>query len=134
MSSCTGNWRSTQRLAAESPAEKTGPLFAFVAEACGGEDAEARSALSEAGYCVGTAYQLADDLLDEIGDESSVGKTLGTDRKRRKFTLAQDAAHGENFLREQISEQCELAMEHVAPWPALSSRLRRYLNDEFLPL
>jgi geranylgeranyl pyrophosphate synthase len=113
---------------------KTGPLFAFVAEACGGEDAEARSALSEAGYCVGTAYQLADDLLDEIGDESSVGKTLGTDRKRRKFTLAQDAAHGENFLREQISEQCELAMEHVAPWPALSSRLRRYLNDEFLPL
>lgn len=113
---------------------KTGPLFAFVAEACGGQDREMSLALAEAGYCVGTAYQLADDLLDEIGDEASVGKTLGTDRKRRKYTLPQDDSIGESFVREQISGQCELALEHVSRWPELSNRLRRYLSDEFLPL
>ena len=46
-------------------------------------------AYREAGYAIGTAYQLADDLLDETGSESAIGKTLGTDRSRNKFTLAQ---------------------------------------------
>ncbi len=69
---------------------KTGPLFAFVGLAAGGADAALSAALEEAGYRVGTAYQLADDLLDVEGCEEAAGKTLGTDVARRKFTLAQE--------------------------------------------
>jgi heptaprenyl diphosphate synthase len=67
---------------------KTGPLFAFLGYACGAEDAELARALEEAGYLTGIAYQLADDLLDVVGDEESTGKTLGTDALRKKATLA----------------------------------------------
>ena len=39
------------------------------------------------GLKLGTAYQIYDDLLDLAGDESVVGKTLGTDLKKGKLTL-----------------------------------------------
>ena len=65
---------------------KTGALFAFVAGVCGGDDEPLASALEEAGYKLGTAYQLADDLLDVIGSEELTGKTLGTDARREKRT------------------------------------------------
>lgn len=61
---------------------KTGALFAFVAE-LGGEGDEVRlAALKESGYLLGTAYQLADDLLDVREDADHAGKTLGTDAER----------------------------------------------------
>jgi geranylgeranyl pyrophosphate synthase len=112
---------------------KTGPLFAFVAEACGGEDIARSNALAEAGYLVGTAYQLADDLLDEIGDEDSAGKTLGTDRERRKFTLAQ-GSEGKDVVERELRNLCEKASDQLKPWPELSKQLNQFLSDQFLPL
>ena len=47
---------------------KTGPLFAFVAGACGGSDRKLTATLEETGYRIGTAYQIADDLLDVTGN------------------------------------------------------------------
>lgn len=44
-------------------------------------------ALGEFGRKIGLAFQIADDLLDLLGDESHVGKSLGTDLKKRKLTL-----------------------------------------------
>lgn len=67
---------------------KTGALFAFAAHACGGDDAALSDALQESGYLVGTAYQLADDILDANGDTESAGKTLGRDEARDKTTAA----------------------------------------------
>jgi geranylgeranyl pyrophosphate synthase len=112
---------------------KTGPLFAFAAECCG-VGPEMGAALAEAGYCVGTAYQIADDLLDEIGDEAVIGKTLGTDRKRRKYTLAQDGRFSEAAIRSEISDLCEQAVEHVRPWPAQERALMAYIEAEMAPL
>ena len=112
---------------------KTGPLFAFAAEACGGDDLPRSNALAEAGYLVGTAYQLADDLLDEIGDEELAGKTLGTDRERRKFTLAQ-GSEGRAVVKRELRKLCEAAKDQVKPWPELSERLTQFLSDQFLPL
>ena len=70
---------------------KSGPFFAFVGYACGGAQPDLRAALEEAGYQVGTLYQMADDLLDVIGG-AAAGKTLGTDAKQRKFTAAADGS------------------------------------------
>jgi octaprenyl-diphosphate synthase len=43
--------------------------------------------LGEYGRCLGIAFQIADDLLDVIGDQDTAGKSLGTDLEKRKPTL-----------------------------------------------
>ncbi len=43
--------------------------------------------MTEYGRCLGIAFQIADDLLDFTGDESTVGKSLGTDLAKQKPTL-----------------------------------------------
>ena len=67
---------------------KTGALFAFTSMIAGGDDPIRTAALKEAGYLVGTAYQLADDLLDVVGDAAAAGKTLGTDAERQIVSAA----------------------------------------------
>ncbi|VTS03892.1 polyprenyl synthetase family protein [Tuwongella immobilis] len=39
------------------------------------------------GQKLGLAFQVADDLLDLMGDETKTGKTLGTDLEQQKMTL-----------------------------------------------
>ncbi|MHC4425062.1 MAG: polyprenyl synthetase family protein [Planctomycetota bacterium] len=48
---------------------------------------QARS-LADFGLNAGIAFQITDDLLDIVGDESKTGKTLGTDVNKHKLTLA----------------------------------------------
>jgi octaprenyl-diphosphate synthase len=43
--------------------------------------------LGRYGQYLGVAFQIADDVLDLTGDESTVGKSLGTDLLKQKFTL-----------------------------------------------
>ena len=113
---------------------KTGPLFAFVAEVSGESDKEKAKVLREVGYRIGTAYQLADDLIDVLGDEDRIGKTLGTDRKRRKFTLAQsEELSSEALIRDQVSLLCNSALELTVKWPELTSKLEDYINHELFP-
>ena len=45
------------------------------------------AALGEFGLNTGIAFQITDDLLDVVGDEARMGKTLGTDLKTSKLTL-----------------------------------------------
>jgi octaprenyl-diphosphate synthase len=69
---------------------KTGSLFAAAAE-LGALISEAQpetvEALKDFGIRVGTAYQIYDDCLDIAGEEHVIGKTLGTDLRKGKFTL-----------------------------------------------
>lgn len=44
-------------------------------------------ALSQYGYHLGMAFQIADDLLDYIGNPSKMGKPTGSDLREGKFTL-----------------------------------------------
>ena len=44
-------------------------------------------ALRQFGHHLGIAFQIADDLLDLLGDEPTVGKSLGTDLGKQKPTL-----------------------------------------------
>lgn len=43
--------------------------------------------LESYGRDLGMAFQIADDLLDLLGDESATGKSLGTDLEKQKCTL-----------------------------------------------
>jgi octaprenyl-diphosphate synthase len=45
------------------------------------------AALSRFGRNLGIAFQIADDLLDLVGDEQAMGKSLGTDLEKQKPTL-----------------------------------------------
>lgn len=69
---------------------KTGSLFAVAAESAAvlnDSDPSTIRALKEFGTKVGTAYQIYDDCLDIAGNESLIGKTLGTDLRKGKLTL-----------------------------------------------
>jgi octaprenyl-diphosphate synthase len=44
-------------------------------------------ALTRYGRGVGLAFQIADDLLDLVGEEGAAGKSLGTDLAQQKLTL-----------------------------------------------
>jgi octaprenyl-diphosphate synthase len=50
-------------------------------------DEAQENALSEYGFHLGMAFQMADDLLDYVSDTSSLGKTVGADLKEGKLTL-----------------------------------------------
>ncbi len=44
-------------------------------------------ALEEYGRDLGVAFQIADDVLDLLGEEHAAGKSLGTDLEKQKLTL-----------------------------------------------
>ena len=44
-------------------------------------------ALTRYGHDLGVAFQITDDVLDLLGDEAAVGKSLGTDLRKQKTTL-----------------------------------------------
>jgi octaprenyl-diphosphate synthase len=50
-------------------------------------DADTVGALQRYGRDIGMAFQIVDDVLDLVGDEAEVGKSLGTDLARQKMTL-----------------------------------------------
>jgi octaprenyl-diphosphate synthase len=50
-------------------------------------DPEVVQALARYGRRVGQAFQIADDLLDLVGEEKTTGKSLGTDLEQQKLTL-----------------------------------------------
>ena len=90
---------------------KTGAMFlvslrlgAIVAGAAN----EQRAALDTYGRKLGLAFQIADDLLDVSGDESSMGKRTGKDSGRGKSTFPALLGVDESAARAQslISEAC----------------------------
>lgn len=54
---------------------------------CSGADEAQQQAFAEYGHHVGIAFQICDDIQDLIGEECSMGKTLGTDLQQQKLTL-----------------------------------------------
>ena len=69
---------------------KTGALIAFSCEAgaiLARRDGEYRRSLREFGQDVGLAFQVIDDVLDVVGDEAALGKTVGKDAVAGKATF-----------------------------------------------
>lgn len=96
---CTGETIQTQRRfdLKLSPADyyrivemKTAALFAVASELgafLSETTPEKIGALKQFGLKLGTAYQVYDDCLDLVGDESEIGKSLGSDLRKGKLTL-----------------------------------------------
>jgi octaprenyl-diphosphate synthase len=69
---------------------KTGALFAAaskLAAVISGSPDSVTGPMFDYGMKLGTAYQIYDDVVDLIGSEDQVGKTLGTDLEKGKLTL-----------------------------------------------
>jgi len=74
----------------EIVSRKTGALCGAackVGASLSGSPASEQAAFETFGRSVGIAFQIADDCLDFLGEETVVGKTLGTDLKANKWTL-----------------------------------------------
>jgi octaprenyl-diphosphate synthase len=69
---------------------KTGSLFAVAGElgaVLNSADPDTTRTLKSFGAKVGAAYQIYDDCLDIAGNETNIGKTLGTDLRHGKLTM-----------------------------------------------
>ncbi len=68
---------------------KTGALILAAIEVgalLGGATTEQRHALCRFGETAGLAFQVVDDILDIVADESQLGKAVGSDQQRGKAT------------------------------------------------
>lgn len=69
---------------------KTASLFEMTSRAAAmvsTDDEDSIEAMRDFGYQIGIAFQIVDDILDFTGDESSVGKPLGSDLLNGLVTL-----------------------------------------------
>ena len=90
------DWNRTAESASEDEyiniiTEKSAALFSsacLLGSLLAQADKTQGQSLADFGLNVGIAFQIADDLIDIVGDESKTGKTLGSDVDRTKLTLA----------------------------------------------
>ncbi len=121
------NWSSSLAVARQ----KTGALFAFAARAGAPRADDQAQALEEAGFLIGTAYQISDDFLDAKGSHSA-GKSLGRDRARHKNTTA-SATDAPIEPAAYVAQLCNDSLRLLERWPSLQSAWRIYLVEDFEP-
>lgn len=73
------------------------------------------------GEKVGLAFQIADDLLDELSSTEELGKTAGKDRKQHKATYP--ALYGVEESRRKASELARQACEALEPYGGRAQKL-----------
>jgi len=85
------NWKLSESQYIHIITEKSASLFAdssrLGAILAGAKEAQIR-ALASFGRDIGVAFQIVDDLLDIIGDETKTGKTLRSDANKNEVTLS----------------------------------------------
>jgi geranylgeranyl pyrophosphate synthase len=113
---------------------KTGSLFGFAAACAGGADPARVEALHRAGYALGTAYQLADDLLDACPEPLVTDKSLGTDFATGKLTAASAFPEGGADPRSAITALLQESEDELAAWPEVQQAWRDYVRDVVVPL
>ena len=115
---------------------KTGSLFAFAAAAAAADGAGKKQtdALLEAGYQIGTAYQLADDLMDACGELVRDGKDLGKDAPKGKLTSISASGGSIALARQSIKTLCATSSALLEPWDAVKCGWDEYLRTEFGPV
>ena len=118
-------------------ARKTGALIRasvlMAAECVPHLDTKLYTALSQFATAIGLAFQIQDDLLDVLGDVSTLGKATGADRERDKPThpaiIGIEASQARvNLLHRQALDALQPFGERAAPLRSLANWLlsRRY--------
>ena len=80
----------------------------------GGASDSVVSALSDYGLYLGLAFQIRDDILDEVGQSDVMGKPSGSDRELKKATFPSVLGLEESRRREAaVIQQSLKAIEHL---------------------
>jgi geranylgeranyl diphosphate synthase type II len=112
---------------------KTGALFLASIQTgawLGGGRDEQLAALTRYGETAGLAFQIADDILDIVGDQEQLGKDVGSDQARGKATypallgLSEARCHAEE-LRNQALAALDPLGKDAEPLRAIA----RYIID-----
>ena len=83
---------------------------------CARADEEVEKALSDYGFKVGLAFQVADDVLDETSTPEELGKAVRKDARKKKATCV--AASGLEGARERARELAREAKRALAAFGA----------------
>jgi geranylgeranyl diphosphate synthase type II len=73
-------------------------------------------AITAAGDCLGLAFQIVDDILDVEGTLAELGKTAGSDERKKKVTYP--AFHGIEASRRRaraLIEQAHASLDRLGP-------------------
>ena len=88
----------------------------------GGADKRALTGLEVYGRCIGLAFQVTDDILNETGDPLVMGKAVGTDQIRQKSTYP--ALMGLAGARHMASDLVAEALRNLAIFDSKADPLR----------
>ena len=80
------------------------------------------AAFTAFGNNAGLAFQIADDILDVIGDQQQLGKDIGSDEQRGKATYP--AVLGIKAARQRMNELHEHALKILTPFGTHAEALR----------
>jgi octaprenyl-diphosphate synthase len=125
-----GTWQECEQIARA----KTGSLFAFAAVAAASDAPGQVDALREAGFILGTAYQLVDDILDVSDNEQVSGKTLGKDQERGKTTAITATRNAPEDPVEYVYILLKTSSGQLAAWPALQAAWNDFLTVTMKPV
>ncbi|WP_035064026.1 polyprenyl synthetase family protein [Nitratidesulfovibrio termitidis] len=79
-----------------------------------GADADAQARIGDYGAHIGAAFQIVDDILDEVGDEAEIGKPVGSDAEQGKTTYP--SLLGVERSRTLARERADAAIERLSPY------------------
>jgi len=128
--SAMGSWEECLDIARH----KTGALFGYAAR-CATDDRDLLATqLQQAGINLGTAYQVADDLLDAHSQPPPTGKTLGTDAQSGKLTAARFLAPDSEHARQTLHALLDAASAPLARRPQLRLAFDAFVGNQLRPL
>ncbi len=82
-----------------------------------GASASALQAISEAGSHLGLAFQIVDDILDVEGSLEALGKTAGSDRRKKKVTYPEHFGLEASRLKaKSLIEDAKARLAPIGPW------------------
>lgn len=120
----------TEREILDIQSRKTGALIqaACVLGVIAG-DGTARQEEAAAAFAshLGLAFQIRDDMLDQIGDAQVLGKAVGVDGGKNTFLRL----YGMEICEKLVKHHTELAIDALSPFPcrAWMEQLARFLTD-----
>jgi geranylgeranyl diphosphate synthase type II len=87
-----------------------------------GADERDVAALGRYGECLGAAYQICDDLLDELGESATIGKNVGQDARhlRSTFTAQLGAEGAQRLALSLLAEGKQALRERFGECPTAS--------------
>ncbi|MBZ2171514.1 polyprenyl synthetase family protein [Nitratidesulfovibrio sp. SRB-5] len=113
----TGRTGVTLEEMAAMHAMKTGALLrasCLSGALLAGADADAQARIADYGAHIGAAFQIVDDILDEVGDEAEIGKPVGSDAEQGKTTYP--SLLGVERSRALAHERADAAIERLSPY------------------